>query len=359
MVDQRETRALRGTSPARAAAAATLAAGLALAGAGCSPDEQTIAAGTVVAAPGVVDGDDASVTVRVPTGAVRLGVADPAGAVGSDRAADGASLLALEVAFDRSAVRSDVADLARVPGAGSPVELAVEVAGERYDVGTVGDPDGAVADDGSDERLGGDVLVAVEGAPDLDDVTVVVGYDGLDQRVALVDGAREPGPADPLYVAEREPRGPVTCDVDPAPRGVEVEGLACRAERMVSVPYVPGAGWAAEGNTWAVVPLVVSVTGVATTAPATADRGAYTVTGADQTVALGGAPPVTELDVTETGDGASYTSRLVFSLGADTPLDLELRRTYALRADSGAVPARRELVLDAALRLPATLRPPG
>ena len=79
--------------------------------------------------------------------------------------------------------------------------------------------------------------------------SVSVAYDGVEQHVSL-DGSRESGPADALY--DSADTQTADCSkgwrLDPTAR-LEVE---CRA-RTWTLPYLPDAGWVADGSVHVIV----------------------------------------------------------------------------------------------------------
>lgn len=305
---------------------------VALAAAGltaCSEDgDDAIAVGDVAATEAVSEPlDGLTAWVTVPTGTLEVEVAEPATEVGEQQAVDGARLLRLTTAFQDAEVRADVWAFAAREGSAEPVTLALDVEGDRYDLGVV--RHGA---SGGDDLVPDDALLAVPDDVELDDVAVVVGYDGLDQTVSPADGSREPSPADPLYDEEQRGRS-VDCS-DGLFRPRLSPQVRCRAGEARLLPYLPGLGWAERGRAW----LVVSVG--AEMAPFRVGAAGYAAGRVRNRTQLDDQDPVARFD--EKAEDGSYSAQLAFDVPrrSDSTVAgaLQIRLDYRLRLAAGDAP---------------------
>lgn len=221
--------------------------------AACSDDdaEQLDQYDVVATDAGAPAADGPVTSVTVPTGTFDLVVSAPSRQIGDQRAPDGASLVRVTSLFHDADVRSDVFALAGRGDAARSVDLQLEVDGTAYPVGLIraGNHDPAPP-----EVVPTDVLVVVQEAPDdVDEVRLLVGYDGLVQSLDAATGERLPGPADALYgVPEEVAPGPsVSCA---GGRFLDDAGNAtlkvCRVGDARRLPYVPDLGWAEPGRAW-------------------------------------------------------------------------------------------------------------
>lgn len=296
--------------------------------AGCSSGTE-LAVGEVDAtdAPAADGVDGHRVSVTVPTGRLDIVVAEPREEIGDQRAADDGSLIRLTTSFRDAEVRTDVWAFAAREGNAEPVTLALEVGDERYDVGVVrrgADQDNELAPD--------DAVVAVPDGVRLDDVRLLVGYDGLEQAASAADGTREPGPADALYDgAERGPsancaRGRFEPRVDPEFR--------CRVGEARLLPYLPGPGWAEEGRGWLVVSLGTELTEVR------AGDARYEVGSVANRTTYQGESAAATFD--ERHDSVTYSAQLAFDVANGEAADrqgLRVALDYRLSLTAGDPPA--------------------
>jgi hypothetical protein len=294
--------------------------------AACSEGEE-IAVGDVAATTAVSEPlDGRTLSVAVPTGELEVVLAGPTDEVGDQHAADDGRLLRLSTTFHDAAVRSDVWAFAGRDGEAEPVTLALDVDDERYDVGVV--RRGAA---GGGDVAPRDAVLAVPEGVDLDDVTVVVGYDGLDQAVSAADGTRQPGPADALYDEQQRGRSTDCAGGQFDPR-LDPQ-LRCRTGEARVLPYLPDLGWAEPGRAWLVVSLGTEL------GPVRAGGAGYAVADVRNETTYEGQPPVRIYDE-RTGAG-TYSAQLAFDVPADADGQgaLQVRLEYRLALAAGDAPA--------------------
>lgn len=182
----------------------------------------------------------------------------------------------------------------------------------------------------------GAVWVAVDedgSVPDL-----VVAYDGVDQRFDLVDGSRDPGPADGFYGdlpaldGTCPTRGPTA---DQA--GWEFR-VTCEVDGAFAVPYVASQGWVADGDsTWYVVDLRLGPSRFSHTADGRSTD--YDAVELSTEVMIDGEAAV-ENGVT------GWVTTVVVPGSASTPATLDIERRYAMsRLGAGPAPPDEELTL--------------
>lgn len=189
--------------------------------------------------------------VRVPWGSLQVTVSEPIDRTAEGKkAGHGASLVGVQVSLD------------------GPEDLLVA---DRLPDGALQDPSFTLVADGNEyalDGLGGWVeqnaisqvarrqYVALKGEPS--EISLRVGYDGVDQVVDGLTGAVDRASAAPIYqlgfASGAQPCGdplwsPGASDVDDAVTPCVVTSAAQR-------PYVAGLGWATEGKSWMVVSVV-------------------------------------------------------------------------------------------------------
>lgn len=318
----RNRRASRRRPSGLALAIALAATGVA----GCSSGTE-ITVGDVEAtnaASGPVDGH--RVSVVVPTGRLDVVVAEPRAEVGDQEAADDGRLVRLTTTFRDAEVRGDVWAFAAREGMAEPVTLALEVDGDRYNVGVVRRGSDADADLAPD-----DAVVAVPDDTDADEIRLIVGYDGLEQSVSADDGSREPGVADALY--EQAERGPSTSCANGSFRpALPAEGR-CRVGEARRVPYLPQLGWAEEGRSWLVVSLGTEVSGIR------AGTARYVVDAVTDRTTYQGEPAAATID--ERQDAGTWSAQLVFAAAESAdPSRIRIALDFRLRLVDGTPPAQ-------------------
>ena len=132
-----------------------------------------------------------------------------------------------------------------------PFELTVVAGGERYDLGAEKRGEG---DEIEGAIMSRDLVVAVEGDADPEDLAVEVTYDGQTQTVDVESGEIEAGAAAGLY----ETRSFATadrCGQRAAPSsGLTPTFVGCEVSLVTLTPYRPGLGWVDDADeAWAVV----------------------------------------------------------------------------------------------------------
>ena len=277
------------------------------------------------AASGPLDGHEVSVTV--PTGRLDVLVAEPQDEIGDQHAADDGSLVRLTTTFHDTSVRQDVWAFAARRDLAEPVTLALQVGDDRYDVGVV-----RRALDDDVELAPGDAVVAVPEGVELDDVHLLVGYDGLEQSVSAADGTREPGPADALY-ADAQRGGSADCAGGRFQPSVDPD-LRCRVGEARLLPYVPGPGWAADGRSWLVVSIGTELSEVQ------AGGATYVVDAVTDHSTYQGQPVAATFD--ENVDEFVYSAQLVFDVDSSDAADrreLRVALDYRMRLADGDSPA--------------------
>ena len=231
-----------------------------------------------------------SASCSIPTGRLDLVLGEPTtDDVGPDLAEDdethappeGGSWVPVHVEHDPFGEGGVPVGL--IGGAPQPAELALVVDGTTVHLGA---PYRVVGEKGTVDSGLDTVWVAVDEAPDeIGSMTLAVTYDGLTQTLDPATGEREAGAAAGLYdepVADAE----AACAADGFDReGVQLD-LACLAGPAQRTPYLPGPGWAAEGRSWLVAGIVVSVDNVVV------DGTSYDVESLEPTVTLNGSDPL-------------------------------------------------------------------
>ena len=132
-----------------------------------------------------------------------------------------------------------------------PFELTVVAGGERYELGADKRGEG---DEVEGSILSRDLVVAVEGDADPDDLSVEVTYDGQTQTVDVESGEIDAGAAAGLY----ENRSFATtdrCGQRAAPEsGVTPTLVGCEVGLVTLTPYRPDLGWVDDADeAWAEV----------------------------------------------------------------------------------------------------------
>lgn len=186
--------------------------------------------------------------VRVPWGSLQVTVSEPiAQTSGGKQAGHGSSLVGVQVALD------------------GPEDLLVA---DRLPDGALQDPTFTLVADGNEyllEGLAGWIdqnaiaqvakrqYVAVKGAPS--EISLRVGYDGVDQVVDGLTGGVDRDAAEPLYQLGFA-NGAQPCGEplwSPGASDVGDNVTTCLVTSSAQRPYVAGLGWATEGKTWMVV----------------------------------------------------------------------------------------------------------
>jgi hypothetical protein len=184
--------------------------------------------------------------------------------------------------------------------------------------------------------------------------TLEVEYDGLVQTFDLTSGDREPGPADGFY--EDTGTFPADCPDGPQETGPWSYVVTCDVTDVAAVPYVAGAGWAEQGQTWLV--LGVEVTPSALEWAEGGGRASYRVATQDGGVSVDGVPATVLTEDSPLGD--TWSASVAVPAAADAPVALTVERTYQLaRADgAAAAPATGEVTWSSSIDLPATTSTP-
>lgn len=213
----------------------------------------------------VVQGDAASqvagnrVSVLLPTGRLELTIGSTVDQISSAQSQDGEShrppegghFVPVRWRFDPFAFSGTYRGaMSRLP---KPATVVVRTGGRTLPLGApyhVAGSQGALSNTGPFVSY-----VPVTGTGDL---RVAVTYDGLTQTVGA-DGSRRAGAAAPLYHAHHPRHLPCRRT---GWRGVGRADLDCRVGPAVSLPYLPGHGWAKAGRTWLLVPFSANVAGV-------------------------------------------------------------------------------------------------
>lgn len=310
-----------------------LLAAVALVASGCgdetAPESQP---GRAIEAAAPVQGTKAS--VAVPTGELTLQVGAPVTAVSADQTArlkaveappDG-TVLPVGMSFDQGA--APLAGVLAFPA--KPTTVSVRACGHDYPVGdayTVGDDDGSIGPVGAPGYY-----VTLPCAPGAD-VGVVVSYDGVDQSVDASTGVVTSGRAGTIgdlgaAIAPRAACPTAGWSVAAARlKGVRVD---CTVSASYRTPYLPGRGWAEEGQEW-VVADVDEIRLLDASAPgaggATTD---LTVTGIEDASMIGGVA-ATELLVQQPKPREYVAGGTwVFSVPADSGDPIGVDLTYRL-----------------------------
>ena len=235
--------------------------------------------------------------------------------------------------------------------AAQPFELAVVVGAARYDLGAEKRVEG---DEAEGAILSRDLVVAVEGDADPEDLTVEVTYDGQTQTVDVESGEIEAGAAAGLYdsgsfaTADR-------CGQRAAPRsGLTPTFVGCEVGPVTLTPYRPGLGWVDEADeAWAVVQVSLGLVNLERVSAGG---------GIDLRVVPDGTVQRVFLDGAETEDGELAPSaveydgaegELVFRVSDDPSVvtierDLRLAEGYAKDAPTRRLRLTQDLALEPA-----------
>ncbi|MBF4764061.1 hypothetical protein ISU07_13075 [Nocardioides islandensis] len=282
-----------------------------------------------------VQGDAAF--VLLPTGRIDLTVGAPVDEVTADQAGDGKKHSAPDGgAFVPVTWSHDPFGEGGVPigviGADPQEADVVLVSGDtRADLGA---PYRLAGDQGTTDTGVGTMYVAVDG--DGRSATFEVSYDGLTQTVDPATGDRAAGAAAPLY-ADRTVGVEAPCTQEGFAHGDVVPDVSCVVDAPVRTPYLPGHGWAADGDTWLLLGIDITISGVrvgATSYDVQSVRHRITVNGAD----------AVEVDE-RSGDSEPLPSAVrgtwVFDggTGADT---LDITLDLVLEKKSGPGPSTRQ-----------------
>jgi hypothetical protein len=228
----------------------------ALAGGGAyfsQQDKDALKAGTLITETASEAMVGRTAEVRVPWGSLQVTVSEPIERTADGKeAGHGASLVGVQVALD------------------GPEDLLVA---DRLPDGALEDPTFTLVADGDEyvlEGLTGWVednqvaqvarrqYVAVKGEPE--EISLRVGYDGVDQVVDGQTGALDRAEAQPLYqlgfASGATPCGDPLWSPDASDTGDAV--TKCLVTSSAQRPYVAGLGWAPEGKSWMVVTVLTS-----------------------------------------------------------------------------------------------------
>ena len=186
--------------------------------------------------------------VRVPWGSLQVTVSEPiAETAEGKRAGHDASLVGVQVALDGP---EDLLVADRLPDAPLLDPTFTLVADEKEYVldGLTGWIDGDEIAQVSRRQY-----VSLKGSPK--DISLRVGYDGVDQVVDGLTGSLERDAAAPLYqlgfASGAQPCGEPLWSPGASDVGENV--TTCLVTSSAQRPYVAGLGWAPEGKTWMVV----------------------------------------------------------------------------------------------------------
>lgn len=258
-------------------------------------------AGTLITEPASEALVGRTAEVRVPWGSLQVTVSEPLEETHEgERAGHGSSLVGVQVAM------------------GGPEDrLAVD----RLPEGALQDPTFTLVADGTEYLLDGltgwvgpDEIaqaahrqyVAVTGEPE--QVSLRVGYDGVDQVVDGLTGGVDRDAAEPLYslgfAGGAQPCGDPLWS--PGASDAGDEPTTCLVTSSALRPYVAGLGWAAEDTSWMVVTVV------------TGDRGEFT--GPDGTYAVAEATSTYLLDGEEPQQTYAFNDAIPLG-GAEDPND--------------------------------------
>lgn len=186
--------------------------------------------------------------VRVPWGSLQVTVSEPIEETSDGkRAGRGASLVGVQVGLDGA---EDLLVVDRLPGAALQDPTFTLVADEEEYVleGLTGWVDGDEIDEVARRQY-----VALKGEPA--EISLRVGYDGIDQVVDGLSGDLDRDAAEPLYelgfASGTQPCGDPLWSPDASDVGDSV--TTCVVTSSAQRPYVAGLGWAPEGKNWMVI----------------------------------------------------------------------------------------------------------
>ena len=219
--------------------------------------------------------------VRVPWGSLQVTVSEPIEETEyGRRAGHDASLVGVQVALDGP---EDLLVTDRLPdGALQDPTFTLVADEEEYPLEGL---TGWVEDD-EVAQLARRQYVALKGEPE--EISLRVGYDGVDQVVDALTGVVDRGAAEPLYelgfANGAQPCGDPLWSPGASDVGQNVS--TCVVTSSAQRPYVAGLGWAPEGKSWMVVTVL-------TGAPTEFDgpHGTYEVADSTSTYLLDGHAP--------------------------------------------------------------------
>lgn len=232
----------------------------------------------------LVDVETIDRELELPSGIVRFNLLPPVEALDESEFDDEPGLTAdgdgVFVGIDWDATFYN--DLV-VAAAAEDGELAILISDQRYPLGPLVNTGPRLP-----ERSG--FLVAPAGT-ELDDVILEVRFDGRIQTINAGTGVRDTTAAELSVADELAVEG--TDDVCPEAIGESTPDLAtstsCSYGRVTLVPYVPGLGWAEEGQLWVTMDGYLSIDIEQRTADA--EVADYRTTGGALTFALDGSAP--------------------------------------------------------------------
>jgi hypothetical protein len=291
--------------------------------------------------PSQVDGQDR--TVIIPSGHLLVRTGTPVGQVADDdttdlkgrNGPDGGGFVPIAWQFQAAAIPDPALATA---GGLKPTQVSLRVGGTTY---AVGSPYTVGADGGSLTTSAHNTFyVAV---PDTSAaVSVVVGYDGVEQTVDMATGKIDAGVAAPYY-SERTGAHPQIAHCSAtgwhATRQFRLR-MPCTVQPPRFLPYAEGLGWAKAGHVFASVAV--------DTTPYDVDRGRGTATShnvavqaaKDESTVDGRAPVIrTAADSASSATG-SLAGTLVFDIDRSAPPQpLVLRRRITVESPGPGVPA--------------------
>ncbi len=207
-------------------------------------------------------------------------------------------------------------------------------------------------------------IVAVPGG--VDDVELVVTFEGRTQSLDIADGHLTAGDFATLYATDVDPaRGSVSSERTQPPAD-EVSYLPCGrtfAGQFYRTPYVDGAGWAARGHQW----ILIEGAGYRLNPPAHWKRGdeAASYVPADPAtlkVTADGNGPIKLLDSVTEKEPRTTTNDYLFSAGrAGAAVNVEVVLDVGLKKAewSPSAPARLKETVRRHTRYPAVVDPPS
>jgi hypothetical protein len=295
-----------------------------------------------------VSGDSAF--VLVPAGRIDLTVGEPLEELTDEqvgdgrRAPDGGSFV--PVSWEHDPFGEGAVPVGVVGDRPQEAEVTL-VAGEtRADLGS---PYRVVADKGTTDTGVSTMYVAVDRpADDLGDVTFEVAYDGLTQTVDPATGERDAGAAAPLYdeptVGVEAPctsEGFATSEVRP--------DISCVVNAPQRTPYLSGQGWAADGRTWLLVSVYLTLDDVQVGGTS------YDVEDVMPRLTLGGTdplPPDGRFGTPEMLDGGLSGTWAFDAVGGGvSDLTIALDCLLDKADDGGPGPSTREVTLEQTIPL--------